>query len=434
MNRVLRPAAVTALRGVRRGVGRGSVVFTLLLALLSISCTPAERVETVELWTDQPLIAFYVELYNAEQQDSKIKVRFKEDVAEAFLTEAGSPDIVIGRGLANRNLLPFVQEFSSLSATARSAIYPELLDLGRYGESLRFLPLSFNLPLVHFLETTMPGEAAPTIATEQLRELAAAFNSEESGRLRQVGFSPLWDTRFLLAWAQILGAGFTEIEELQVGWDQQALDRLVEEATAWRTETNGGGDAARAFEERYLYEPSEKLLRRGRIGFSFSTAGAYLSAPATRTEEMGFRWLAGEAGVPVLPEIVYAAVPSRSRHRQQSRRFIEWLLEPSTQERLMVETLDRNIDSFGFIEGFSSLETVNREIVPRVYPDLLGRVPPSHRLQFPRQTPLNWSALEREVLGPWLREAVRRAAETEPREPPTPLGAAIDQWYRARGL
>ncbi|MFP4329658.1 MAG: hypothetical protein ACLFP6_02960 [Spirochaetaceae bacterium] len=409
-----------------------NLLIWLVVPLLLLSCSEPEGVETVELWTDEPLLAYYVELFNAEQEQIKVEIRFEEEVAEAFLTEEGTPDIVIGRGLASRNLLPFVQDLSATSMGSR--VYPALLDLGRYEDSLRFLPLSFDLPLIQFLDTTLPGEARALISAEELRDAGAAFNEFSAGRFESVGFSPVWDDRFLLAWAQALEAEFTEVEELQVAWDQEALDQLLEEAIAWRSDENGGGGAASAFEERYLYDPTDKLLRRGRIGFAYSTAGTYLALPDQLTENMGFRWLAGDRGVPVLPEIVFAALPSRSRSRRSSLRFLDWLLSPETQEWLMAEALDRNIDSFGFIDGFSSVPEVNGEVIPRIYPTLLGRVPPPGRLQFPRQTPFNWSTVEDEVIGPWLRRAILLGSREEPGEPETPLGAAIDQWYRSQGL
>ncbi|MFW6215982.1 MAG: hypothetical protein ACOC45_08540, partial [Alkalispirochaetaceae bacterium] len=73
-----------------------NLLIWLVVPLLLLSCSGPEGVETVELWTDEPLLAYYVELFNAEQEQIKIEIRFEEEVAEAFLTEEGTPDIVIG--------------------------------------------------------------------------------------------------------------------------------------------------------------------------------------------------------------------------------------------------------------------------------------------------------------------------------------------------
>jgi len=136
----------------------------------------------------------------------------------------------------------------------------------------------------------------------------------------------------------------------------------------------------------------------------------------------------------VLPEIVYAAIPDRARYRRSAVEFLRWLTNPEVQRTVMETTLDRHLDSFGFLRGFSSVTTVNREILTEVYPSLLGWIPPADRLAFPAQTPLNWSAVENEVLGPWIREAIRLGSTENPRDPGTDLDDAIDQWYRARGL
>lgn len=410
------------------------VVPLLALTLLLPGCTAGERTETIELWTDQPLLALYTELYNASEGAGKVKLLYRADVAEAVLTEGGTPDVVIGKGLANRNLAPYVRELSNLGSDSLGAVYPRLLELGRFDGTLRFLPLSFDLPAVQFLETTLPEAAIPLISVEELRAKGREFNSVESDRYVRMGFSPLWDERFLLAWAQMEGTSFTEIEELRVAWDQAALEQLLEAGVSWRSEINGGGEAAAAFAERYLYDPPEKLLRRGRIGFYYTTAGAFLSRPDEANRGMSIRWLQEGGAVPVLPEIIYAAIPDRARYRRSAFEFLRWLTDPEVQRRVIETALDRRLDSFGFLGGFSSLPDVNRQILTDIYPALLGWIPPAERLDFPAQTPLNWSAVEEEVVGPWLREAIRLRSTGEPREPDTDLDDAIDQWYRARGL
>jgi ABC-type glycerol-3-phosphate transport system substrate-binding protein len=411
-----------------------TAVALLLVLLLLPGCGAGESGRTVELWTDQPLLALYTELYNASGGERKVKLVYRADVAEAVLTEGGTPDVVIGSGLANRNLAPYVQEIGARFGGALQSVYPDLLELGRYDGAIRFVPLSFDLPAVEFLATTLPESAVPLISLEELRAESADFNTLESQRYVRMGFSPLWDERFLLVWAQMAGTSFTEIEELRVAWDQAALEEMVEEGVAWRREINGGGAAATAFAERYLYDPPQKLLRRGRIGFFYTTGASYLSRPEQANRGMSIRWLRNGDSIPVLPEIVYAAVPDRSRHRRGAKEFLRWLLNPQVQRTVMETALDRRIDSFGFLEGFSSLPEVNREVLTDIYPELLGRIPPEERLAFPAQIPFNWSAVETEVVGPWLREAIRLGSLEEPREPETDLDDAIDQWYRAHGL
>lgn len=410
---------------------------TLLLfagALLLSSCGENETSDTIELWTDQPLMALYTELYNAAQDEAKVRLVYRSDVAEAVLTEGGKPDVVIGRGLANRNLAPFVQELSVLADDGASAIYPDLLELGQYNGTFRFLPLSFDLPAIQFLEATLPVETMPRISIDELRSEGEAFNQLEADRYVRMGFSPLWDKRFLLAWAQLEGTGFTEIEELRVAWEQEALEQLLQAGVDWRREVNGGGEAATAFERRYLYDPVEKLLRRGRIGFYYTTASQFLSKPDQATRGMSIRWLHNEGSVPVLPVIIYAAIPNRAQHRRDGVGFLRWLLDPEVQRKVMEISMDRQLDSFGFLQGFSSLPEVNQEVITELNPDLLGTIPPGAGLTFPAQTPLNWSVVEEEVVGPWLREVIRLRSLQEPRKPDTGLGEAIDQWYRARGL
>ncbi|MFP4535313.1 MAG: hypothetical protein ACLFNP_06295 [Spirochaetaceae bacterium] len=410
------------------------LLLPLVAAMLLSGCDRHETTEFVELWTDQPLMALYAELYNAEREQTKVKVVFRTDVAEAVLTEGGEPDVIIGRGLANRNLAEYMQELPSTADDAAERIYPDLLALGRYRDALRFLPLSFDLPAVQFLDVTLPEQSTRRITIDELRTRGEAFNELESERYVRMGFSPLWDERFLLAWAQLQGTAFTEIAELRVAWDQSALEQLLESGVSWRQEVNGGNDAAEAFSERYLYDPAEKLLRRGRIGFYYTTAGEFLSRPDRETRDMSIRWLSGDEAIPVLPEIVYAAIPNRAQNRRQGVDFLRWLLDPAVQQRLMETSTDRQIDSFGFLRGLSSLPEVNRTIITEIHPALLGSIPPTERLAFPRRTPLNWSVVEEDVVGPWLRESIRLHSGEEPRAPDTDLGEAIDQWYRARGL
>jgi len=62
--------------------------------------------------------------------------------------------------------------------------------------------------------------------------------------------------------------------------------------------------------------------------------------------------------------------------------------------------------TFGISGGFSSLKSVNEKVFPLMYQSLLGHLPPADTLAVPRILPNNWVTLKKEILIPYLTDAV----------------------------
>jgi hypothetical protein len=106
-------------------------------------------------------------------------------------------------------------------------------------------------------------------------------------------------------------------------------------------------------------------------------------------------------------------IPVEAAHDDAARDFIRWVFSRDTQAALVDAVSRKRIEEFGIAGGFSSLLSTNREEMPRVYPELLGRIPPPSLLDFPLQVPKNWDDIKEDVVHPWLSSELTGDASAE---------------------
>jgi hypothetical protein len=276
------------------------------------------------------------------------------------------------------------------------------------------LPLSFNLPAVIFPTEAVEGEVPRlTISMEYLRETGAGFNQSVRDRTVRMGFSPLWQPEFLYRAAEIFGAQFRETPEGSVHWNSARLQDMQEFCAAWLTETNPGYEEESRFRRTYLYEPLPKLLDDGRILFYTSDSSSLLRNVEEQTQEVDFRWLGGENRISVNEEVLYFGIPRGTRNRRGALLFLSWMFQPETQGRLLEINQEKRLDTFGLSGGFSALRTVNEREFPRVYRQLLGRVPPEEMLIFSKALPVSWGEQKKRIVVPWLVSYVAGEADEQ---------------------
>ena len=66
--------------------------------------------------------------------------------------------------------------------------------------------------------------------------------------------------------------------------------------------------------------------------------------------------------------------------------------------------MNLGVKTFGICNGFSSLKTVNEELFPTYYKNLLGNLPTEELLQAPEPIPLRWLSIKERVVLPYLSE------------------------------
>jgi ABC-type glycerol-3-phosphate transport system substrate-binding protein len=391
-------------------------VLALPVVVLLAGCDRRETV-TATLWTDRASVAAYVEMYNAAQERYKIEVEHTPAPADALLERQQHPDVVLGDYLANESTFGHFTPLDDLladEALTEEDFYPGLLTLGRREGETHLLPVSFDLPAVMFKRSELnEGLDQFRVSMSRLREEGAAFNRIADERYVRMGFSPQWNEEFLYLVAMSFGANFREQGRRNPVWNHGSLTEAVGFVRNWIEETNGGFQAERSFEDRYLYDPPYQLLLRDRIRFSYTTASRFYSLAESKRNAVDVRWLSRAGSIPVLEDIAYVGIPVEAAHDDAARDFIRWVFSRDTQAALVDAVSRKRIEEFGIAGGFSSLLSTNREELPRVYPELLGRIPPPSLLDFPLQVPKNWDDIKEDVVHPWLSSELTGDASAE---------------------
>ena len=381
----------------------------LLLALFLFGC----RTQAIRLWTNHPEAVIFAETYNVTQLRYRMELVYISDLDEALLVNEERPDVIIGDYLGNRANWQYFRPLDSLlrrNSIDEDWFYPDLLQLGKNNRRQLLLPVAFNLPAVQFLRSQADPEFGFSVTLDQIRQSGSQFNRTERERFSRIGFSPRWHPSLLYVGVLLFGADFAETRTGSLQWGAQAIERASSYFIDWIDTENGGIEREDAFNRRYIYDPDYQLLQRGRIRYAYTDSEAYFLESASRRRSLDFRWLATETTIPVLDDILFAAISTESTVPRGAQDFLRWLFQPATQQILLEAMMRKRALTFGIAGGFSALISVNEQYLPAVYYQLLGRIPPVARLQFPQQSPQHWDRLRAEVIEPWLAESLTNDA------------------------
>jgi len=389
----------------------------LSLLLLFFSGCSLIQPRVVTLCTNRPEMAAYVEYFNTLSPDYRVILCYKPNPAENVIGRNRDADLVLGpwlNGSAARRNFESLDSLFRREYLNRDDFYPGLLNAGMWEGKQELLPLSFNMSAVVFPADAVAADAPKLMATmEYVKETGAAFNESVRDRIVRMGFSPLWQPGFLYRAAEIFGAQFRETPEGSVHWNSARLQDTKEFCASWIAETNLGYEQDSQFQRTYLYETLPKLLDSGRILFYMTDSSSLFRNLEEQAEEVDFRWLGAENRIPADEEVLYFGIPRGSRNRRGARLFLTWMFQPETQGRLLEINQEKRLDTFGIAGGFSSLRIVNEREFPRVYRQLLGRIPPEEMLSFSKALPVNWGEQKKQIVIPWLVSYVTGRADEE---------------------
>jgi ABC-type glycerol-3-phosphate transport system substrate-binding protein len=378
----------------------------LSLLLLFFSGCSLFQPRVITLCTNRPEMAAYVEYFNTLTDDYRVILCYKASPAESVTVRNRDADLVLGpwlNGSAARRNFESLDALFSREYLDRDSFYAGLLSAGMWEGKQVLLPLSFNMPAVVFPTDALPGDVPKLMAPlEYIREKGADFNQSVRDRLVRMGFSPLWQPEFLYSAAEIFGAQFRETPEGSIHWNSARLQDMKEFCASWVTETNQGYEQDSQFQRTYLYEPMAKLLDSGRILFYMTDTSSLLRNLEDQAKEVDFRWLGTDNRIAVDDKVLYFGIPKGTRNRRGARLFLTWMFQPQTQARLLDINQEKRLDTFGIAGGFSSLRIVNEREFPRVYKQLLGRIPPEQMLVFSKALPVNWGEQKKRIVVPWL--------------------------------
>jgi hypothetical protein len=384
---------------------------------------------TVQLVTNRPEMAAYVDRFNAVQSDVKAEIVYQETPAQAVL-DGVTGDIVVGEWLASPAVMDRMDGLGDIVKPGRiepSWFYSRLLAMGSRDNRPVLVPLSFSLPAIVYVRqpTDLPTMFMPL---DTLRTMSRAFNkTNKTGELVTVGFSPTWNPDFLMATALLSGMHLRPGRNGLPSWDENGLRKTVDFVTSWITDVNGGA-ADDDFSARYVLNQPwawHKLLSApARTRFGFVSFTDFFSLPEEERRDLDFRWLSQDGMIPVLDNVLFAGIQRSARDKSGARAFLQWFCSLGIQQSLITVNQSRRIGVFGITNGFSALKSINEKDLPMKYPLLLGHIPQESLLSFPETLPDSWLKV-RDIIDSWVI-ATARGKETET------LQKKLEEWQNAQ--
>jgi ABC-type glycerol-3-phosphate transport system substrate-binding protein len=403
----------------------------IILTIISFfaSCTLNSN-STVILWTDKPVMAAYVEEFNAVQDTYRIEIVYKSEPGYALNSTENPGDLVISEFLNSPESIGLFSSLTDIYEDNRmdlSQFYSGLLNLGYLEQELFLLPVSFNLPTIIFKKSGISKDIPSFYMNPEDLEIAAVnFNKKSDANYEVMGFSPRWDNEVLFINAVLMNTNFHLLNTGILSWDRQKLLDSLEMSINFSNEINGGLEQEEEFTTKFLYDPSYKLIEKNRILFYYSDLVNYFGIAPEKRKTLEFRWLASENKIPVLGNILFTGIPKEAKNRKGAIEFIHWFFNPDTQKNLLKSTQIKRMETFGFADGFSSLPEINKNELAIIYQNLVGNIPRESSLIFPKTLPLNWIELKTQVIKPWMYDQ----SGENPQD--ISLQMAIEEWLKQR--
>jgi len=404
-----------------------TLLFILAIPFFLASCSNPQR-HIITLWTNRPEIAAYVEEFNASGNEVKVEIEYKRNPGRELARTQKPVDILFDEYL---NSYRTVGLFSSLDGLLednkvdRTLFYRDFLSKGIYEEHQVLLPVSFNLPVIYFKKESSGEFIVPFFMNiDNLKKAASSFNAKSSKSFKREGFSPLWNKESAFQIAVLKGTDFRQLGSV-LSWNDDSLNKSVDFMREWIETVNGGLTAEKEFEEKFLYDPMPRLIDQGRTGYGYDDINSFFSLPPEKRENLDFRWLSSDNKVYVLNSLLYTGIPKTARNKKDARIFLTWFFRKETQKKLLEASLHKRIRIFGIGQGFSAIKSVNADEMPRLYPALMGHIPPESSLVFPDPVPGNWKTVKDQIIVPWIFEKINSE-----NPPPLSLKDAVVKWEK----
>lgn len=370
-----------------------NIIRLVLFPLLLLSCREAGLV-SLKVLTDQKDTVIVGEHYNTAQDENRLVLIYDAHITPEDVADV-QPDILIGGNLNNPEM---GQLFLPLNVP--EGIYPQLVGPLEEGKTC-LIPLAFDLPVILYSsERTEPL----IMDGDTLKAQSLPMNRKEDDRFVHMGFSPLWSSEFIYWFLQSRGIRFSSLGKFD--YDHDRLEERLLSIESWIEDNSETLAADEEFTARYRYIPDYKLLRAGYLDYVPMTFSRFASLPEAETVNLTHSWFGGNGRI--YPQnLVYAALYAKTDKKEGAADFLNWLVSARVQRELLARK-GSITTGFALFDRFSSLEEINRAVLPSHFPRQLGdkMFLPRH-LKPPPEEPVNWSAIKTEVLFPWLNSRVR---------------------------
>ncbi len=402
-----------------------AIIFSVVIpSLIFINLSRPEKNKIV-LWTDNPELISYIEMFNSEHDMIKVETVYKQNPSRELMKTKKYPDIVIGSYLNSPQVIDNFSRLNRLFGKNRidkSSFYKSLLPRGAKSGRQLLLPLSFNLPALMFRRGDVSYNISNfVVTTANIEEISKTFNGNSSKG--SLAFSPRWNSDMLYYSAVMNKADFRRNDSKKLSWNMEGIEKSLEQSRAFIRNINGGITRDRLFEEKHLYKPAENLIAEQRIFFAYTDLRDFYAIGQQKRNGLNFRWLANEDKIPVCDDVIYAGIPKHAANRKGAQIFFLWFFDHKKQEAIMESVKTKRIRTFGLCSGFSSIRTVNEQVFPKYYPLLVGHIPPQEILSFPAPLPVEWEQVKNEVIKKWFYKEAGNDKTL------TPLESVINDWY-----
>lgn len=381
----------------------------------------------LQLVTNRPEMAAYVDRFNSLQSDVKVEISYQETPAQAVLDGTGG-DIVIGKWLASPSIMDRLEGLGDIVKPGKidpSWFYSRLLAMGSRDNRPVLVPLSFSLPAIVYVRPAadLPAMFMPM---DSFQTMSKGFNkTAKSGAVTALGFSPSWNPDFLTLTALLSGAHLRPGRNSLPAWDDTGLTRTVDFTRAWLDGINGGADIDAAFAQKNLIMPWYRLLSTGKTMFALVSFRDFFALPEDERRDFDFRWMSQDGTIPVMDDVLFAGVLRTSRDKAGAKAFLQWFCSLPVQLSMLSVNQSRRIGVFAITDGFPAWKSIDEKELPARYPILLGHVPQENLLQFPETLPDNWVKVRDGVIDPWILDTAS-GKET------APLEKSLQDWVDAQ--
>ncbi|GAB6089032.1 hypothetical protein JCM12856_06250 [Spirochaeta dissipatitropha] len=370
----------------------------------------------------------YAEYFNASQSRIQLRVVTLPDPAAYRNSSDPAPDLIIQQNPAGAYRKNW---FSALELDVPDGMYSQLKEIYLDESGRTMLPVAFSLPVMVWHGQKWNREPPLTIGLNQLAELNRLEYETVANerRLTRTGFSPLWNRNFPLWYmrSQLIKLAFSAPRS--PAWHSDEVIDSIIELRDWIEQSGSEIRELNRFRDTYMYPPYYALLRQGRIDYYPVDLREYQRLPGDLKQDLDFAWFGNQGKIPVLPNMIYAAIPAESRQKKAAEAFLKWLSLEDSQRALIEHTISQGLPLFGLFGGLSAIVKTNEQAIPHYFPEMYGKAPVASRLIFPPLLPSYWRDLENNVLAPAIREMLE--SPQEPRQ--ELLESRIQSWIDARG-
>lgn len=378
--------------------------------------------KTLILWTDNVEFASYAELFNASQDEVKIATVYKTDLISSLtnLNNQRAPDILAGSYLGSGIKEKYYASLNDLfdeDGLHSEDFYTDLLNAGKYDGTQYLIPVSFNLGtfVCDITNSEFIDQDSTLMTFDQIKAYSEKFNVQTKENIyTKMAFAPQWNPDFLYMVLVANDVTFSienDVLKYNIPLIEQCFDFLIN----WTTSINTSSNDERDFSFKYLYTPFSKQVLQQKSLFAYTDSSKLLSLSEDQIDKIDFYWFVNNNKSPVMENMSMMGIYKKSGNKSNAMKFISWFMNKDSQEAMIKRRMDMNLDTntFGIADGFSSLIYVNEHILPMHYKCLLAKIPASDLPKAPEAYPANWEVIKKEIIIPYLRNAVSGSKDAQ---------------------